>query len=85
MSRSKRKPYVAWTGGSNNKDKKIANKKFRRRSKQALLKGRDLPKRLKEVYDIYNFASDGKPHYYKKGSSKYLDDDTKLYRKITSK
>lgn len=64
MGKSKRKPYGAYVYYfSNKKDKRIANKRFRRHNKQALLKGEDIYYRLRECSDVWSFSSDGLVHY----------------------
>ena len=72
MSRSKRKPYITWCGGSNKKDKITANRIFRRINKILLKKDPDKIKyRLREVSDTYNFTTDGLAYYVKSNIAWY--------------
>lgn len=60
MSRSKKKPYLAWACYfSNKKDKTIANRIFRRKNKYRLKKGKPPLYHVREVSDTWNFESDG--------------------------
>lgn len=65
MSRSIRKPYTAYSNGSNKADKKLANRKFRRVSKNIIEQGGEIaPIKLKEVSNVYSWPTDGLPVYY---------------------
>lgn len=70
MSRSYKKPYACWgCYFSNKKDKRIANKKFRRFNKIfSKIDPERLKYRLREVSNVWNFSSDGLAHYV--GNSK---------------
>ena len=65
MSRSYRKPYLSWVCYfSNKKDKRIANRKFRRLNKVLTKIFPDkLKYKLREVSDVWSFSSDGLVHY----------------------
>lgn len=76
MGKSYRKaPIIGIAGDSEKKDKKIANGKFRKKSKQKLQQGKieDLPYVLNEVYNEWSMAKDGKiylnpdSNYFKEG------------------
>ena len=76
--------YVKYGGDSNKKDKKIANKKFRRLSKVNIENEDKLPIDLKEVSNVWSFASDGLAHYVPFNSdNKYVDED--ILRKLKRK
>lgn len=84
MSRSKRKPYTTWCGGSNKKDKIAANRIFRRINKILLKKDPDKIKyRLREVSNTCNFTTDGLAYYFKNN----IDDSwwNKFYIRIQRK
>ena len=69
----KKSPCVSWVCCfSNKKDKRIANRIFRKLSKSRLLKGGDLPYRLREVSDTYSFSSDGLAHWVRDIDERYL-------------
>ena len=74
MSRSKAKhTKISWICYfSNKKDKRIANRLFRRLSKSKLKQGKDPLYRLRECSDTYNFDSDGLPHWINGLDEKYL-------------
>ena len=74
MSRSKAKhPKISWICYfSNKKDKRIANRLFRRLSKSKLKQGKDPLYRLRECSNTYNFDSDGLPHWVNGLDEKYL-------------
>lgn len=61
MGKSFRKNPFIKTGYSNKWDRSIANRKFRREAKEALIHGKyeDLPKSMREVSDVWTFKSDG--------------------------
>lgn len=65
MSRSYKKPYACWVCYfSNKKDKKIANKKFRRINKVfTRIDPEKLKHKLREVSNVWDFSSDGLAHY----------------------
>lgn len=65
MSRSYKKPYASWVCYfSNKKDKRIANRKFRRINKVfTKIDLKKLKYKLREVSDTWNFASDGLASY----------------------
>lgn len=75
MSRSRKKtPIVGASGASDKYDKQIANRRLRTRVRRELNKGNHdydgyvFPS-LREISDIWNFASDGK--YWVRYSSAY--------------
>jgi len=73
MSRSYRKtPIVGIAGGSEKEDKRMANQKFRKKSKQSIIKENidKLPYKMEEIQDIWSMSKDGK--IYLKPSSKYF-------------
>lgn len=72
MSRSRKKvPIHGICADSDKKDKRAANRRYRRITKNALNCGRSLPT-LREVSDIWSFAKDGKI---------YTPNDKKILRK----
>ena len=89
MSRSYKKPYACWVCYfSNKKDKRIANRKFRRKNKILLKLTPDkLKYRLREVSNVWSFSSDGLAHYV--GNSKLLKSndfaDREIFRKWIQK
>lgn len=61
-------PKLSWVCySSNKKDKRLANRRFRRVNKhiltQDILEEKMLFKKIREVSDTYDFNSDGLPHY----------------------
>lgn len=62
----KKNAYGGWTGAdSEKKDKEVAHRAFRNKSKQALKRAidedeADFPERLEEISQIATFAKDGK-------------------------
>ena len=77
MSRSKAKTKAMKLGGrkqSDKRDKIIANKKFRRRTKTAINSGREenIPTIMREVSDTWDFCSDGLAHYDSNLPEKYM-------------
>ncbi len=70
MSRSKRKnPIFGFTcAKSEKKDKQLANRKFRRITKENIrnFNFEEAPVYLKQIVSYWDFAKDGK-HYWKKG------------------
>lgn len=89
MSRSYKKPYACWVCYfSNKKDKRIANKKFRRINRIfTRINPEKLKYRLKEVSDTYSFSSDGLACYVGNSKLAKSDDpaDKELYRKWIQK
>ncbi|NOL50372.1 hypothetical protein [Pelistega europaea] len=73
MSRSYRKnPIVGYScAESEKKDKQLANRKFRRRAKVAILAGREPPVRMREVVCVWSFAKDGKQYCSKETIKAY--------------
>ena len=73
MSRSyKKHPCITWTCKSNKKDKKIANKKFRRLSRYLIKKGKEPKHLLKEVSNPWSFAGDGLAQWKTNLDKKFL-------------
>lgn len=70
-SYKKSKVYNLFTG-SDKEDKIKAHKKFRRKSKIKLKLNQDLPTKLEEIEDIYNFNSEGEKIYDSNINPKYL-------------
>jgi hypothetical protein len=62
MSRSRRKhPFTAFTTSSSDKrDKRRANRKFRRKERVAIVNDEQPPENTEEVSDVYTFSKDGK-------------------------
>ena len=58
---------IKFCGNSDKKDKRIANRKFRRKSKTKLLELDEtkLPVNIKDVSNTWNFSSDGLAYYVK--------------------
>lgn len=62
--------HITWCGKSNKKDKRIANRKFRRKenveTRQSMINQEDMfnTKDLKDVSNTYDFSSDGLAHYF---------------------
>lgn len=73
MSRSKRKtPILGITKAeSEKKDKQSASRKFRRKTRQALPNGRQLPGSLNDVSNPWTFAKDGK-QYLRENIKEYM-------------
>jgi hypothetical protein len=65
MSRSFRKTKIfgITTCESEKKDKRIANRKFRRKSKAAVKEGAEPPHDLAEVSSTWDFGKDGKMYW----------------------
>ena len=63
MSRSKRKTPMKTFAESQKEDKRLVNRKFRHRAKQAINTGHEPPYRLREVSNVYCFADDGKTYW----------------------
>lgn len=74
MSRSIAKhPKISWVCYfSNKKDKRLANRLFRRVNKLRVKLGLEPMHSLKECSDTYNFDSDGLPHWENNLDIKYL-------------
>lgn len=77
MGKSKAKTKAMKLGGrkqSDKKDKTIANKKFRRRTKTTIDSGReeDVPTKMREVSDTWDFSSDGLAYYDPDLPEKYM-------------
>lgn len=89
MSRSYKKPYATYVCYfSNKKDKRIANKTFRRRSKIFLKHNLDkLPYRIREARNVWDFASDGLAYYVGNSRLALSQDpaDKELFRKWIQK
>lgn len=89
MSRSFKKPYAAYVCYfSNKKDKRIANRKFRRINRIfSKIKPEKLKYKLREVLDVYDFSSDGLAQYI--GNSELAKSlnfyDRELFRKWIQK
>ena len=73
MSKSYKKSKVYnLFSGSDKEDKIKAHKKFRRKSKVKLKLNQDLPIKLEEIEDIWNFNSEGEKIYDTDINPKYL-------------
>ena len=89
MSRSYKKPYASYVCYfSNKKDKRRANRKFRRFNKIfSRVNPEKLKYKLKEVSDVWIFASDGLARYV--GNSKLASSndpaDKEIYRRWIQK
>lgn len=89
MSRSFKKPYAAYVCYfSNKKDKRIANRKFRRINRIfSKIKPEKLRYKLREVLDVYDFSSDGLVQYV--GNTELAKsenfDNKEIFRKWTQK
>ena len=72
MSRSYRKTPITGTttAKSEKKDKRIANRRYRRKCDQALRNEEEMPV-LNEVSNVWEFAKDGKSYYYDKTDKYY--------------
>lgn len=84
MSRSiKKHPFISICIHASNKwDKRQANKKFRHLSKSKLASNKELPVRLKEVSDVWNFSSDGLAFYISRKDYEQLNN---YYNKLLRK
>ena len=73
MSRSKKKkPIFGYTTCESEKeDKRITNRKYRRKINQSLISGKEVLPTIREISNIWSFGKDGK-HYYKYAESKDL-------------
>lgn len=85
MSRSYKKPYACYVCYfSNKKDKRRANRKFRRINKiLTKINPDNLKYRLKEVSNVWNFSSDGLAYYV--GNSRLLRSNDFVDREIFRK
>lgn len=89
MSRSYRKPYSAWGGGSMHNDKRIYHRRHRAKTREALnAKNYDeihVPVKNIEVSDVWSMARDGNQCYIE--PPKEHDDEwyKKWYKKIKRK
>lgn len=73
MSRSYKKSKVYnLFAGSDKEDKIRAHKKFRRTTKYKMRINSELPTKLEEIEDIYNFNSEGEKIYDSNINPKYL-------------
>ena len=75
MSRSYRRPFATWVGGSNKEDKRRANRRFRKSNRDTLRRftEEEIIKflyRLREISNACNFNTDGLAYYYKKRGEK---------------
>ena len=73
MSRSyKKTPITAFTTAKSDKeDKRLANRLFRRASRNRIKSNREPFYRLREVCDVWDFAKDGKVYYDKEAVKRY--------------
>jgi hypothetical protein len=75
-----------WGGDSDKKDKRVANRKFRRQSKMhaklsALFEDDKFKYyHIRDVSDTWNFCSDGLAHYFSINNSKYTKEEINKYR-----
>lgn len=63
MSKSKKKTPIGGNGGSDKQDKRLANRKLRRRVKAS----DDFELTIKDVSDTWSFKKDGKSYYGNSG------------------
>lgn len=65
MSRSTRKtPIVGITKAPSEKnDKRVAQRRFRRKAKVSISQGEDPPEDLNEIADVWTFDKDGKQFF----------------------
>ena len=70
MSRSYRKTpiYGNTKSDSEKEDKRIANRRYRRNTKQLIQAGHDTLPQIRELSDVWDFAKDGRRWY---GFDKY--------------
>ena len=73
MSRSFRKTPICGftTANSNKEDKRLANRRFRRASRNRIKSNREPFYRLREVCNVWDFAKDGKMYYDKEAVKRY--------------
>ena len=84
MSRSFRKsPKCGMANAASEKhDKRIANRKFRHKNKQALEEGKEGPIKKQETSNVWTFNKDGKQYYgWMEYDEEYSEMFTKLMRK----
>lgn len=62
MARSRRKTPIfgICKAKSEKLDKRLANRRFRAKEKEALRRGRPLPTKVQHASDVWGFAKDGK-------------------------
>lgn len=73
MSRSyKKHPCITWTCKSNKKDKRLANRLFRRLSRIFIKIGKEPLHRLKECSNTWSFSSDGLADWNNKLDKKFM-------------
>ena len=65
MSRSYKKTPICGitTSESEKQDKQIANRRFRRNSRQLVRIGKEPPLRTREVSNVYTFDKDGRQYF----------------------
>lgn len=65
MSRSYRKTPICGitTAISEKRDKQIANRRFRRNTRQLVKVGQEAPFHIRMVSNVYNFDKDGKQYF----------------------
>ena len=65
MSRSRKyHTFTTWCGGSNRKDKRLANRRFRRINNLAIKHNFDkILYKLRECSNVWTFNTDGLAHY----------------------
>jgi len=78
MSRSKKKTKITGitTAKSEKTDKQEANRKLRRKAKEAIPQGKEELPKLKEISNVWSFSKDGKNYnkeMSKKDMRKYFD------------
>ena len=73
MSRSYKKTPICGltTAKSEKEDKRLANRRFRRASRNLVKSNREPFYRLREVCNVWDFAKDGKMYYDKEAVKKY--------------
>ena len=73
MSRSyKKTPITSFTTAKSDKeDKKLANRLFRRASRNRIKSNREPFYLLREVCDVWDFAKDGRVYYDKEAVKRY--------------
>lgn len=73
MSRSYKKTPICGltTAKSDKEDKRLANRLFRRASRNRIKSNRELFYRLREVCNVWDFAKDGKIYYDKEAVKRY--------------
>ena len=73
MSRSYKKTPICGltTAKSDKEDKRLANRLFRRASRNRIKSNRELFYRLKEVCNVWDFAKDCKIYYDKEAVKRY--------------